>query len=459
MPHFGIQRKVGFTGRLLDLREILVEVSQLFMPVARSKGLDFKVQENPDRMHTVVRGDPVRIRQILLNLVGNAVKFTARGEVGLALFQCRVRAGATLYRLAVYDSGIGIDEAARKHLFQPFNQLDSSITRAYGGSGLGLAIVARLVQVMGGQVGLKSRVGEGSIFWVDLELEHGDPERCIALQSTALTPGRRFDVRLDGLQILLAEDYDINREVMLKMLAQRGALCDWVANGAEVLEALTERAYDLLLMDLQMPVMDGYQALREIRRRRVAGRDGLPLKVVAVTAEAMHGDREKCLSAGMDDYLAKPFGSVELDRLLLRMLGNSIREGDDKSAADEDAAFGESEKKSAQTLNRRKMAVFKAQMNGDIDALVDKFCELLPRQLAAVQNALGSGDLAAAGSEAHKIKSAAGMLGAEKLTELARHFEAECRGSGGAELLEEYPALVAEAQLVLQLLQGRDDDA
>ncbi len=435
-----------------DLREVIAEVSRLFMPVAAAKGLAFKVYENPDRMPSIVCGDPVRIRQVLLNLVGNAVKFTDQGRVTMALFQRRRGAQSSTYRLAVADTGIGFGEAEKEKIFQPFRQVDGSITRAYGGSGLGLSIVARLVAMMGGEVGVQSRLKEGSLFWVDLTLPHGDAKHCLDLQTRRTTPGVRNNFDLRGRKILVAEDYEINREVVLTMLKELGCDVDWVVNGLDALKAIAETTYDLVLMDLHMPVMDGFTAVEEIRQKGISGVDGEPLKIIAVTADVMKGDRAKCLASGMDGYLAKPYRAAELEKVIGEMFGFRV---ESLIVVDKIKKDGKAGEKSV-SLNRRTLNLFEVEMGGDISTLVEKFCLELPRQEDLINQALQEGNLGLVASEAHKIKSAAGMLGAEKLSQLARWLEQGGRQQKSEVANEAFPLLVAEIKAVTTILRGQD---
>jgi len=269
-----------------------------------------------------VRGDPVRLRQVLINLLSNAVKFTSSGEVGL---QVEAIPGSDLLRFIVSDTGIGISPAVQDRLFQPFVQADVSITRRFGGTGLGLAISQKLVELMGGRIGVASQSGRGSTFFftahlptVDspvgsLDQVYGEPTPIDSSQQSAsgTTP-------CESPRILVVEDNAVNQRVILLLLANLGHQAHLVADGSQALAALQEAAYDVVLMDQQMPVMDGLAAPREIRRRQAAGEPGFagPLRIVAMTANAMQGDREVCLEAGMDDYLAKPLRIDSLAKAL-----------------------------------------------------------------------------------------------------------------------------------------------
>jgi PAS domain S-box-containing protein len=299
----------------LDLEEIEFDLAACVRSVARivssqacDKGLVLDLHVGPD-VPTSVVGDSLRMRQVLLNLASNAVKFTDAGRVTLAVASL----GDGRLRFSVADSGIGIDPAVRHLLLDPFSQADSSTTRRFGGTGLGLAICAQLVELMGGTLDFESRVGAGSTFWFDVPLRPADPPAVPPAPEVA-PPLPENDVPL-ATRVLLADDAGINRLVGVAMLERLGCVVDVVANGVEAVAAVRDRRYDVVLMDCLMPVMDGYEATGHIRR---LGTEASRTPIIALTASAMVGDREKCLAAGMDDYLAKPINQAALAGVLAR---------------------------------------------------------------------------------------------------------------------------------------------
>jgi signal transduction histidine kinase len=281
-----------------DLRAEIQGATSVLAAQAHAKSLRLESTVDasvPDR----VVGDPSRLRQVLLNLLGNAVKFTDAGSVSLAV----TRTEAEGLRFVVADTGIGMDPAELEGLFQPFTQVDSSNTRRHGGSGLGLAISKEIVHLMGGAIEVESRLHEGSRFTVTIPFRAADPASATAPApdpSDAAPPVRPSRAG----RILLVEDNPVNRLVALRMLKILGCETDCVENGLQAVEACSKKEYDAVLMDCQMPVMDGYEAARGIRRRESFGRKRV--RIVALTANALEGDREKCLAAGMDDHVAKP---------------------------------------------------------------------------------------------------------------------------------------------------------
>ena len=283
---------------------VLRNVVSLLGARAQSKGLVLDCVVSRD-MPRAVRGDAGRLRQVLLNVIGNAIKFTAQGEVKVDVQVEAAGAGRTTLRFRVRDTGIGIPPEHKDQLFQSFAQGDGSWARKHGGAGLGLAISSRLVALMGGAMGVESVPGSGSTFWFTVQLENHVESAPAPARAEA--PSR--DHRPGPRRILLAEDNPVNRTVAVKLLKHAGFAVDAVANGKQAVEALEIRRYDLVLMDVQMPEMDGLEATARIREMES---DNLHTPIVAMTANALGKDRDVCLSAGMDDYLSKPIRSEEL---------------------------------------------------------------------------------------------------------------------------------------------------
>ncbi|MGE5547717.1 MAG: ATP-binding protein [Solirubrobacterales bacterium] len=294
--------RVAVEAEPFDLPQALDDVIALMVPRSREKGIQLALDVAADIPRTLV-GDVARLRQVLLNLVGNAVKFTEKGGVTVSLFNVGRRDGKLALRFEVRDTGVGIPDDAKDRLFQSFSQADSSITRRFGGTGLGLAICKRLVELMGGEIGMDSESGRGSCFWFTLALGTYDDLPAVAAQAAPMPQSRR------PLAILLAEDNPVNQKVATALLSKAGHQVIAVPNGREAVEAVASRPFDLVLMDVHMPEMDGFQATRHIRL--LAG-TAARTPVIAMTANVLAGDEEKCLAAGMDDYLGKPFKPAEL---------------------------------------------------------------------------------------------------------------------------------------------------
>ena len=291
-----------------SLTAVVGDVQAVVGVLAEQKGIDLRVTVDPAVPATVV-GDPVRVKQVLLNLAGNAVKFTHAGSVDLAIGVDGPAPGGVMARFEVSDTGVGIDPDHRERLFQPFTQADSSTTRTYGGTGLGLTISDRLVRMMGGEITVDSTPGAGSRFAFTIPLTAAEQASTGSGSGTAIVDQDRGRVTLDGLRVLVAEDNPFNQEVAVELLAAQGAVVDVADNGQQVLDLLESgRRFDVILMDVQMPVLDGLEATRQIRRRPEY--DGLV--IVAMTASALAEDRDACLVAGMDAVESKPIDPTSL---------------------------------------------------------------------------------------------------------------------------------------------------
>jgi signal transduction histidine kinase len=306
--------KLEFESVDFDLRVVVAEAASLFAEQIQSKGLGFTREIAPGTA-MALRGDPGRLRQVLSNLMGNAVKFTHEGTIELRVATTAERDASVLLRFEIRDTGVGIAPEALDRIFDAFSQADNTTTRRFGGTGLGLAISKQLVGLMDGEIGASGEPGKGSTFWFTAEIEKQPPAARIrhtgAMQGAAATEvSRAHEVapppepeNWSGVSILLAEDNPVNREIALGILHTLGCAADVAIDGQEAVDALARKTYDLVLMDCMMPGTDGYEATRQIRERESNRRT----PIVAVTANAMQGDREQCLAAGMDDYLAKPF--------------------------------------------------------------------------------------------------------------------------------------------------------
>jgi PAS domain S-box-containing protein len=304
--------KLELTPEEFDLRVHLQEIIKLMAMPARLKGIVLRCEVGPD-VPRFVQGDPCRLRQVVVNLLGNAVKFTERGEVAIEVSaEAGADPGPTLH-FVVRDTGIGIAAAKQRLIFEAFAQADGSTTRRFGGTGLGLTICSRLVQMMGGKIWVESEQGRGSRFHFTAcfgagrapRIEAGEvPAAAASGPADAATPPAR------PANILLAEDNLVNRVLMVRLLEKRGHTVATATNGHEVLEALANRQFDLILMDVQMPRMDGLEATATIRELEKGS--GLHTPIIALTAHALKGDRERCLAAGMDGYLSKPVNRAEM---------------------------------------------------------------------------------------------------------------------------------------------------
>ena len=302
--------KLSLECTRFELKTALKEAMGLMTQLARHKNLKL-ICDFERSLPSSVLGDPVRFKQVALNLLSNAIKFTDSGSITARLaLEDRTESGKLRIRFSVTDTGIGISAEAQARLFQSFTQAEDSIARRYGGTGLGLAISRRLAELMDGSMGVQSQLGEGSTFWAVVELAEAEKPAPADTQALALQD------RIQGTRVLVAEDNPINQKVMKHLLSRLGCSIEIVENGAEAVAKIKPHSgWDLVLMDCQMPVMDGFEAARAIRQSEASA---FRIPIIAVTANALVGEREKCLAAGMDDYLPKPINREALEAVIQR---------------------------------------------------------------------------------------------------------------------------------------------
>lgn len=429
-----------------DLHEVVTDVVGLLTEQAHHKGLEL-VYHIANDVPVHVHGDAVRLRQILTNLLGNAVKFTRQGKVTLTL-GCTQQSDATMIlHCTVQDTGIGIAPQMQARIFEAFTQGDESTSRQYGGTGLGLAITRQLIDMMAGSITVHSTPGQGTTFefTVHLATTHNTagPHR----ENYPALPARAgADPALNAI-VLLAEDNAINQAVAVDMLESLQCQVDVVSNGREVLEALSQRAYDVILMDCQMPEIDGLEATRTIRAQEASG--GAHLPIIALTAHALQGDRDKCLAAGMDDYLSKPFSYEQLQAMLARWLPAAVPLVRTTSAS---AGSPSPDMPVATTLPDESLSPLDTStLNrlrslsrpGEPDVLY-RVAQLYLAETAlflpTLHDAVAQGNALAIRHTAHSFKSASGNIGALHLMALCQELE-QC---GREQRLTSTPAMLQQ---------------
>ena len=409
-----------------NLHSIFDDLISIIGHKVTEKGLELRMDVALELPAYLV-GDPLRLSQILLNLTGNAVKFTQRGHVIVRAQALEQQGETMLVRFSVEDSGIGLTREQIARLFKSFQQADSSTTRQFGGTGLGLSICKRLVDLMGGQIGVDSEPDKGSTFWFQVLLARAVTRDESA---SAIKPGLPSNLR--GAHVLLVEDNEINQQVAAELLQSAGMVADIASNGLEGLQMLRNKRYDAVLMDMQMPVMDGLQATQAIRE--VDTLKSLP--VIAMTASVMQGDRDRCIQAGMNDYISKPINVDQLFATLARWLPQRRLEGAPA------AVHAAPPVEMPETLDGFDVAGGLKRLSGDralYRRLLLQFREHSGNAAAQIAQALAAGDRSAARSAVHTLKGVAGNLSANMLYKATQKLEAALRkGDDGfsAELAE-----------------------
>jgi signal transduction histidine kinase/CheY-like chemotaxis protein/ligand-binding sensor domain-containing protein len=305
-----------------DLRSTLKEISEMFQYKIQQNKLTFNLQIASE-VPIWVKGDPYRLKQVIINLMNNAIKFTKQGGITLRVYTIKIENSYSKIRFEVEDTGIGISHDGIKKLFQSFSQVDSSTTRVYGGTGLGLAISKNITHLLGGDIGVDSQVGVGSTFWFWLNFDKSFKKHLIESPKPVITEEKKAEEKAKDeakeerkLKVLLAEDNPINQKVAKMHLEKLGHSVETANNGKIALEMYTKNDYDLIFMDIQMPIMDGIESTKQIRQFEKDVNHTKPITIIALTANAMKGDKEACMAAGMNEYMSKPFKPAELKQIL-----------------------------------------------------------------------------------------------------------------------------------------------
>jgi len=420
-----------------DLEQVIREVVTILEGKANAKGLKIKCDYALDTVSNYC-GDPLRIRQIVMNLVGNAIKFTERGSI-------TIRAALEEYgpepeiKISVTDTGIGIGEDVLPHLFQSFTQGDGSTTRKYGGTGLGLAISKQLAELMGGMIGVQSSMGQGSTFWFTFPLRSkpqshtSNPPSANKKEDSQSGPAAAGLVPLDlsretkessniEIRVLIAEDNQINQEVSKGMLTKFGFRVHVVSDGFMAVQENKRSPFDIIFMDCQMPVMDGYEATRQIRESEGLERQTI---IIAMTANAFKGDREKCIQAGMDDYIAKPFKHADLREVIrkwtTRLHGYRENLPDDK-------------RPSIPLSTTREHVIDKERVDDIISIkshlrpsllgrIVQHFRNDVPQKIATMREGAKRGDAMKVRKAAHALRGSSAQVGAIFVAKVCEQIE------------------------------------
>jgi CheY-like chemotaxis protein len=428
----------------MDVRGLVDDVISTLDYQAQAKGLKLAVDVQAD-VPRVAMGDPHRIRQCLINLMGNAIKFTRNGQVDVSVSAAGARDGRAMVRFEVRDTGIGIAPESVKSLFQPFVQGDSSTTRHFGGTGLGLSIVRGLVEMMSGQVGASSQPGKGSTFWFVLPLMDVSATTPRADKPAATT---HWAARRYRGKVLLVEDNAVNQKVAQRFLERLGCEVELAENGEQSVGAWERGHFDVVLMDIQMPVMDGYTATRLIREKECADRH---TPIVALTANAMTGQLERCLGAGMDGLLTKP---IAIDRLreVLDRFGLALPDGE--VLAEKDVAALVTSAAQPPAVDLTQLSELAGEDAEFVQSVVLSFEKSMAQLLGTMHAAASRGEMQQVARAAHQVKGAAANLHATVLSAQAAEIEANAKTMSQAQMQERLNRLALEIGRATMALQN-----
>ena len=392
-----------------DLPTVIRDVSSQLWDSAEDKGLALVFDIDP-QLSQPLQGDPLRLRQVLLNYISNAIKFTDQGQIIVRANLLEEEANNLLVRFEVQDTGIGMSQAVLAQLFQVFHQADNSTTRTYGGTGLGLAISKQLAELMGGEVGVQSRPGQGSTFWFTARLSRGT-DKAAPVQETLLP----VDLSLiKGSAVLLVEDNFFNQQVAFEMLEDAGAVVTLANNGQQALDCLLKARFDCVLMDIQMPVMDGLEATRQIRANPALS----CIPVIGLSANAGKEDQARCFDAGMNDFVSKPFEPERLLAVLATSLAQQHGTGGQSQPAD-----------AASVIDLAVLAKTVGQKPEKIAKFARMFVASMHDTLSEIEAALAQANMVRVAALGHRAKSSARTVGAIGFADLCQALE-QCKQAG-----------------------------
>jgi signal transduction histidine kinase/CheY-like chemotaxis protein/HPt (histidine-containing phosphotransfer) domain-containing protein len=458
--------KLRLENRPFDLHKFVAEVADSMAGLAEKKGLRLN-NILPDDPTLNVEGDPVRLRQVLTNLLGNAIKFTDRGSILLRVTADQDADDYDLVTFEVIDTGIGIAPRKHRQIFESFAQADGSTTRRFGGTGLGLAISKQLVEMMGAELCVESEPGEGARFWFTVRMRVDRKGEMSVIDQTFSHIYGQLEAEVESSQplqgrVLVAEDNEVNQAVAVGMLESMGVEAEVVADGREAVNAFREKQFDAILMDCQMPELDGYEAAAEIRALESACRRA-PARIIAVTANALAGDMEKCIEAGMDDYLRKPYKSEQLHAALSKILpAGQVRQAG-PSEQPMPPVFGMYEPDEAGVIDSSALDSLAALPHADNKGLVNQVIQTYINssldQMTRLGEAIDRADSDCIRTAAHSLKSSSANVGAVRLAELCASVETSTRASDRASAVTLQRQIKEEYPRVIEALRSRIEDA
>ncbi len=430
--------RIGF-----NLKDLLSSLIDTFQVQVREKGIELRLELDEDA-HTILIGDPVRLNQVLINLIGNAIKFTHNGSIRVRCLVERKHRRKYDMRFDVVDTGIGIPKDKLETIFESFSQADESVTRKYGGTGLGLTIVKQLVELQGGYIDVSSVEDKGSTFSVHIPYSIGSSEDIAGAARTPQIASHRDSLK--NINLLLVEDNDINRLYATSILKTWGCRVEPAENGYVAVEKIKNTDFDIVLMDVQMPVMDGFEATKAIRLGDPP-KNGIP--IIALTANATRKDTEKCLAAGMNDCIAKPFTPEDLFRMLFKY-STIIRAHQRQSVPErlvdkiESNPIADVVTKPVPVDNGNTESIdlsYLRKVSGNNEPfmreMIDTFIDSIPKSIDEIQQNASSKDWEALARSVHKIKPSLAMMGLNQTRDLGVSIESSAKAREGVKKIPE----------------------
>jgi PAS domain S-box-containing protein len=443
--------KINFEQIELQLSTGMSSLTEMMLPKSVEKNIKLSTKIDK-RIHDYLIGDPTRLNQILVNLVGNAIKFTERGEIRIAVDLLEETEEAVKLKFSVSDTGIGIAKEKLNSIFEGFTQATNDTTRKYGGTGLGLSIVKQLVELQGGTIQVESHPGKGSVFSFNLSFKKNHRKR---EQNNGFSREEEFDLSLlRGLKVLLVEDNVLNQVLARKVLSDWEWEVDVADNGLVAIEKMARNDFDLILMDIQLPEMDGYEATRYIRKKLSDPKRNIP--IIAMTAHAIAGEAEKCFLAGMNEYVSKPFDPRDLYTKIAQVLNNRAELIKAQKTTKPTKVMS-----NHTTVKNTDLEYLRQLSNGSKEFIVQMisiFQEQTPQAIQTLEQSLVKQDWIALRATAHKMKPSFGFMGIKSLKELIVNLEEEAEKGANPEGMREKIATIREVcnQAIVELEQEKN---